>query len=224
MKPAWLCDGVYIWVNAKAAQCFILPLAPLAVNALVFVARLMVFACGVGRLCADNHIEATRNPHKWLKYDSCTVSALVLNAFALGESVNHTIQAHLFTPLLSALLSWGLIPHGCICTNLLKFRSRRGESNPYPTVSKTVAGPLGLQAPSRPMSWIRLADGQIIRQLIACVGNLLRCQDTWGGAGCIEMETATTTEQDPTGRLGHRIAAFSAQDFRLDERKPSSVR
>jgi predicted Co/Zn/Cd cation transporter (cation efflux family) len=78
-----------------------------AANALVFVARLMVFARGVGRLCAHNHIEAAGNPHKWLKYDSCTVSAFVLNAFALGESVHHTIQAHLFTPLLSALLSLG---------------------------------------------------------------------------------------------------------------------
>jgi hypothetical protein len=94
-------------VDAKAAQCFILPLAPLAVNALVFVARLMVFACGVGSLCADNHIQAARNPHKWLKYDSCTVSALVLNTFAWGESVNYTIQAHLVTPLLSAVLSAG---------------------------------------------------------------------------------------------------------------------
>jgi hypothetical protein len=91
MKLAWLHDGVYIRVNAKAAQCFILPLAPLAVNALVCVARLMVFAGGVRRLCADHHIEAARNPHKGLKDDRCAVSALVLNAFAWGESVNHPI-------------------------------------------------------------------------------------------------------------------------------------
>ena len=106
-RLAWLDDGVDIRVNAKAAQCFILPLAPRAVNALVFVARLMVFAGGVGRLCADTHIEAARNPHEWLKYHSCTVSAFILNAFTWGESVNHTIQAHLVTPLLCALLSLG---------------------------------------------------------------------------------------------------------------------
>jgi hypothetical protein len=140
MKLAWLHDGVDIRVNTKSAQCFILPLAPLAVNALVLVARLMVFAGGVGRLCADNHIEAARNPHKWLKYDSCTVSALVLHAFAWRESVNHTIRAHLVTPLLPALPRSGqlwtklwtneLVALSRYRTSPLEFWSRRGESNP----------------------------------------------------------------------------------------------
>ena len=104
MKLAWLHDGVVIGVNTSVAQCQLLLLTPGAINILVFVIRLVR---GGGRRFADNHIEAARNPHKWLKYDSCTVGALVLNAFALGESVNHAIQAHLVTPLLSALLTFG---------------------------------------------------------------------------------------------------------------------
>src|SRR5690242_2970962 len=94
MKLAWLHDGVVIRVDTSVAQCLLLLLTPGAVNTLVFVIRLVR---GVGRRFADNHIEAARNPHTWRKFDGCAVSALILNAFALGESVNHTIQAHLVT-------------------------------------------------------------------------------------------------------------------------------
>ena len=104
MKLAWLHDGVVFRVDTSRAQCLLLKLTPGAVNTLVFVIRRIR---GGRRRFANYHIETARNPHQWLKYDSGAVSALVLNAFALGKSINHTIQAHLVTPLLSALLSLG---------------------------------------------------------------------------------------------------------------------